>query len=581
MFPSTRKGYPSFSRIASATLLSLLVLSGCHRMADKAGYFSGQPKGSNLPTIASRMQALVTAGQLSSMRWQNFPDLQPQAKIFYQEINYQPAWVHADTATPQANAMITAFTASAAKGFDPKDFGGPRWADRIAQLHTKLPDAIAEFDVAMTVSAMRYIAALHNGRVNPEHVAFSVQSQGNQYDLPQFLAQQVVNASDLPSTLGAIEPQSEGYRRTEAALAHYLLLAQQDKASSLPQVSTTIKLGGHYAYAQQLHARLLLLGDAPPDDATQVGSPGIYDSVLANAVRHFQHRHGLAEDGMLTPATLTALNVPLWQRVRQLQDSIERWRWLPADYVHAPLMINLPEFVLRAYSPDQTLAFKMDVIVGRAIEDRQTPVFTNQLKYIIFRPYWNVPVSIAKKEILPHLKGNPHYLTEKHFEVVRPSGEAAGAWNQRAIESQNAIIREKPGPHNSLGLAKFVFPNTMDIYLHGTSDPGLFSHSQRDLSHGCIRVRDPAKLAAWLLRDQPQWPLEKIQEAMNNGRDSQQVNLKNPVAVVIFYSTVMVEDDGEVHFFNDIYAADSLIESALSNGYPYASTMRTGAASRK
>jgi murein L,D-transpeptidase YcbB/YkuD len=579
MSASKQKTFPSRCRIVPVSILALLALSGCRRLPDKAGSFPVQSKSP--AAITSRMQTVVVTGSLSSLRWPNFSDLQSQANAFYQQQHDQPAWTQSGVPTSQANTMIAAFRASAAKGFNPEDFDASRWANRTAQLHSKSPNAVVDFDVALTVCAMRYIAALHNGRVNPEPVAFSVQSQGNQYNLPQFLAQQVIHAGNLPELLNSLEPQSDHYRRIELALGRYLAMASQDTTAPLPPIAATIKPGDHYAGTQQLRARLLLFGDTSPADATPATVSATYDRALAGSVRLFQRRHGLTEDGNLTPATLAALNVPVARRIRQMQDSLERWRWLPAEYAHTPLLVNLPEFVLRAYSPDNTLAFKMNVIVGRSIEDRQTPVFTNKLKFIIFRPYWYIPVSIAKSEVLPHLKDDPEYLTKKNYEVVHPNGEPAGAWNLRAIESQNAVIREKPGPHNSLGLAKFVFPNTLNIYLHGTSEPWLFAHSRRDLSHGCVRVQDPAKLAAWLLQDQPQWPLEKIEAAMDSGPNSQQVNLKTPTGVTIIYSTVMVEENGEVHFLNDIYGADARIESALANGYPYPSAVKPARPDKK
>jgi murein L,D-transpeptidase YcbB/YkuD len=217
----------------------------------------------------------------------------------------------------------------------------------------------------------------------------------------------------------------------------------------------------------------------------------------------------------------------------------------------------------------------MRVVVGRAMRT-QTPVFADQMKYVIFRPYWLVPTSILRNELIPKTRRDPNYLGDKGFEVVDGSGDIVPSSPASddvidGLRSGSLRVRQKPGPKNALGLVKFIFPNQYNVYLHSTPEQELFSKARRDFSHGCIRVEKPAALAAWVLRDKPTWTPDKIQDAMENGRDNVQVNLDKPIPVLILYSTAVVEPDGEVRFFDDIYGYDRSLEKVLSNGPPYPS----------
>ena len=264
--------------------------------------------------------------------------------------------------------------------------------------------------------------------------------------------------------------------------------------------------------------------------------------------------------------------------MNQLGDSLERWRWLPNEYVNAPLMVNLPEFLLRGFSdngPGDTHHedFTMKVVDGKAMGDHDTPVFAHMMKYMIFRPYWNVPVSIIKKELSGHIdKSGVGYLASHNFETTDNSGHVVPA-TAAQVEHFQVQVREKPGPKNSLGLVKFMFPNEYDIYLHSTPQPELFDRTRRDFSHGCVRVQKPADLAVWVLQHGgvDDWDMDKVLDAMNNGADNHQVNLKKDIPVVIFYLTANVGEDGQVHFFDDIYGYDKRLETVLAKGMPYPS----------
>jgi murein L,D-transpeptidase YcbB/YkuD len=541
---------------------ALLLANGCHRHRKTIS-------APNTTDYADNIQALVAVKTLPILRWPNYSDYQPAVFTFYDDRNNEVAWTRDGKPTAEATAFIQAFAAAGSKGLNPEDYDRSRWAARIQKLAGKNEDDFAAFDVSMTICIMRYISDLRIGRVNPTHFNFDINVDAKKYDLAEFVSDQAVDATDVPKLVSSIEPNSEQYRRTEAALARYLDLAQQQAKAAAPpldEVAKPITVGQPYAQANELLARLQLEGDA---DAAPASS-ATYTSDLANAVKSFQHRHGIEETGKLTEQTIKSLNVPLTDRVVQLQDSLERWRWLPDPYVNAPLIVNLPEFVLRGYDAQHQPAFTMKVVVGKVVGEHQTPVFTHMMKYLILRPYWNVPTDIARKELVPHMEANHGYLAAKNFEVTNNKGQVLTDYTVKQVAQGGVMVREKPGPKNSLGLVKFMFPNQYDIYLHSTPATELFNRTRRDFSHGCIRVQEPDKLAAWVLQDQnPPWDLEKIQQAMNNGPDNYTVSLKKPIPIVIFYVTGYVEDDGHTHFFDDIYGYDAQLQQVLAKGMPY------------
>jgi murein L,D-transpeptidase YcbB/YkuD len=519
--------------------------------------------------VADRLHSLTSAGIASESHSANFIDDKQNARKVYETIQYSPAWVRDGQATPQALAIISALENSQQEGLNPEDYEAAHWPERLAALKAwpENADTVAQFDDVLTVSAMRYLSNLRIGRVNPKPLEFGIDLDQKHYDLAQFLVQKVLTGSNLPDVLNKVEPQYLGYQRTETALKTYLALAAQDHSQPLPDLQKTVKSGDAYSSVQQLGDRLRLIGDLPQSAVADPNST-TYSEPLVEAVKHFQARHGLKSEGRLDKETIAQLNMPLRSRVIQLEDSLERWRWLPADYPQLPVAVNIPGFKLRVFSDDHTVALQMNVVVGKAL-NHQTPVFAKEMKYIIFRPYWNLPLDITRAEIVPKLQRNPRYLARKGFEATDQNGHivAAGAVSQAMlaeIKSGRILVRQKPGPRNALGLIKFMFPNEFEVYLHSTPAPELFNQSRRDFSHGCIRVEKPAELAAWLLQDQPKWTLEKIETAMQSGPDSQQVNLSRPVPVVIVYLTAIVEENGEVYFYDDIYGLDRTLNDALA-----------------
>lgn len=327
-------------------------------------------------------------------------------------------------------------------------------------------------------------------------------------------------------------------------------------ASPLPAVpGNKLEPGQPYAGLALLAQRLAILGDMPPLQVL----PQVYEGMLVEGIKAFQDRHGLTVDGIIGRATITALDTTPQQRVEQIDRNLRRLDEAPPLRGPRSVVVNLPEFVLRTYAVGHGgLAEQnsMRVIVGRAM-DTSTPLFDEDIEFIEFSPYWNVPASIARRETLPRIRNNPAYFDQQGFEFVTGDGKVVRTLSSEAlaaVQSGRMRLRQRPGPNNAMGDIKFVLPNNSSIYLHHTASPGLFERNRRDLSHGCIRVEHPVALARFILEDQPQWSEERIGEAMH-ARRARTLRLDVPVQVVITYSTVAVTD-GKVRFFPDIYGHD-------------------------
>ncbi|HET7453643.1 MAG TPA: L,D-transpeptidase family protein [Thermoanaerobaculia bacterium] len=506
------------------------------------------------------------------MRWPNFADYRVWLRKFYEPAAFAPPWIAGGQPTPQALALIGLLRRADGKGLNPEDYDASRWEARIAALAGASDADAARFDVALTVCAMRYVSDLRIGRIHPSHFAFGLNVDQKKYDLARFLRERIVGAADVPSALENVEPPFGGYRRTEQALARYLELAGKAEGEPLPAVAKPVKPGQTWEGVPRLVTFLKLVGDLPAD-ASLPDDSGTYGGALVDAVRRFQSRHGLDADGRIGAGTVAALNVPLRGRVLQLQLALERWRWLPEDFGAPPIVVNIPDFRLRALDENNRVAMDMRVVVGKAMRS-QTPVFAQEMKYVVLRPYWNVPSGILRREILPAVRRNRGYLAARNYEVTTQAGQVVSSGEVSddvlaGLQSGKLAVRQKPGPTNAMGLVKLIFPNAHAVYLHSTPAREFFSRSRRDFSHGCIRVEKPAELTAWVLRRNPGWSLERVQREMESGPDDVRVNLAEPVPVFIVYGTAIAEEDGEVHFYDDIYGHDAELAAALARGYPY------------
>jgi murein L,D-transpeptidase YcbB/YkuD len=362
--------------------------------------------------------------------------------------------------------------------------------------------------------------------------------------------------------------ETDEYERTLHALNHYRALAAEDDGALLPATEEPVEPGDYYAEVPRLIRLLTLIGDLPP--AAVPADPDLYQGALVEAVERFQSRHGLKPDGRIDKITLEQLNTPLRIRIRQLELAVERLRRRRYDPARPAIVLNLPEFRLRAFGgttavgPDPELDMK--VVVGDP--EHRTPILLSQLNIVIFCPYWTVPVSIQHNELLPEIRRDPSWVSANHFELVTKQGEVAedGTVSEdmlSKIGTGELSLRQKPGPKNTLGLVKFGFPNEYGVYMHDTSARWLFAQVRRDLSHGCIRVEQPEDLAEWILRRQAGWSRERVVEAMH-GTEPISVRVKSPIQVVTTYSTAVVMENGEVHFFPDIYGEDAALEKQLA-----------------
>jgi len=525
--------------------------------------------------VETTFRSWIDAGTLSDLKWPNFSDYRGHVQHFYQPHDYALAWVHDSQPTPQAAAVIAVLQNADNKGLHAEDYDSSRWSARMSRLRPAVSspaDAdLADFDLALTVCLMRYISDLHIGKVNPHFFHYGFDIENKKYDLPDLIREHVLTAADVSTALQHIEPPFPGYQRTQKALETYRKLASQDDGEAIPVPSKPIAPGQPYAGIARLTRLLRLLGDLPADAQVPPDST-LYSGPLVDAVKHFQQRHGLDTDGRLNAATVQQLNVPLSQRVHQLELTLERWRWVPHDFPRPPVVVNIPEFRVRGLNSQGHVEVAMNVVVGRAYRS-ETPVFSDQMEYVVFRPYWNVTPSIQRSEMVPKITKDRDYLAKHDLEAFNSQGQviAAGHVSDEVLadlRSGKLSIRQRPGPDNALGPAKFIFPNHFNVYLHGTPAHELFARSRRDFSHGCIRLEDPLAMAVWVLQDQPEWTRERIQAAMN-GQTSSQVNLKQKIPVLIVYATAVVLENGDVEFFDDIYGHDRELEAVLAKGYPY------------
>jgi len=530
------------------------------------------PSVLNLTTEGQRViHDLVETPRFDELRWPDYSDYKKHLKNFYEPLNYQFAWTEGGQITPQARVLIGLFEHADEKGINAVDYDATRWAERLYHLDRGTTESeLAKFDLAVSITLMRYISDLHIGRINPRNLRFDLDIESKKYYLPKMLTD-IKDSASPAAMLAPIEPPYDDYKRLQSVLQTYRRIAAEAAMEPPLPVVKKLKPGEAYAALPQLARMLTRVGDL--SDVAQVDlTRGIYDGELVAAVKRFQSRHGIEANGVIAEKTFTALNVPLGMRVRQIQWALERLRWAPMEFPRPPIIVNIPEFVLRTCDEHGKTTGQMRVVVGKSY-GHQTPVFAAEMKYLVFRPYWSVPASIQTTELVPKIAQNPAYLARNNYEVVTPDDkpltlETVDAVTLAKLRNGSLMIRQKPGTSNALGLVKFMFPNQNNVYLHSTPSQELFSRTRRDFSHGCIRVEDPAKLAAWVLREMPEWTPEKIKAAMN-AKDSSQVNLPKPIPIMIIYTTVTVAEDGQVHFFEDLYGHDVTLENALAAGYPY------------
>ena len=515
---------------------------------------------------SSAIASLVANGRIEEARWPDFSDARSDLAAFYQMNLFAPAWVVKGAPNAQSMLLIDTLSAAAAKGLDPEDYDASKWPARVAALRAlRVPsdEQVARFDIALSVAALRYVRAVRWGRLNPAI------PDAQLAEMPEML-RRIAAARDPRVELAALDPQSDGYRRTEATLARYRALARESDDEMLPATKKPVEPESRYEGVARMARLLRRLGDLPVQAKIAAGDE--YNGELVEAVKRFQARHGLTADGRIGKDTLAHLNTPLTQRVRQLELALERWRWMPRDFARPAIIVNIPEFKLRGISAGNSADLEMKVVVGGAVK-HETPLITSAMKEVIFRPYWNVPRSILTKELLPKIRDDRSYLGRNEYEVVTNASQVVtrDELDDETLDQLRAgklQIRQAPGKKNALGMVKFLFPNEYNVYMHDTPSTSGFARSRRDLSHGCVRLERPELLAAWVLRQKPEWTTEKISEAMQ-GTAPVSVTLEREIPVMIIYTTAAVGDNGEVRFFGDIYSQDAALLLSMEKGAPY------------
>jgi len=478
----------------------------------------------------------------------------------YRENGFQPLWVSGKGPGKQATVLLAVLKTADTEGFNPEDY----LLSPIEQYWTA-NDAVslARLDILLTLALGGYVADAQEGRINPCEIdpkLFACARDAN-IDLVQ-LVEQALASPDLRRFLELQVPANERYQGLRKALAHYRAVAARGGWEPIPE-GKTLRPAMHDERVPAIRKRLTITEDLKSDEL----SSEIYDEKLREAVAHFQTRHGLDVDGVLGKATRKAMNIPVEALIRRTVINMERWRWLSHDLGETRVEVNIAGFVLGVFKRDSP-ELAMPVIVGKL--HHETPVFSDMITYLEFNPYWNIPPSIAENEMLPELEKDPHYLAERTIRVFS-SWEADAAeldstsidWHELGDDIVRYKLRQDPGPSNALGTVKFVFPNKYNVYLHDTPSHNLFGRSQRAFSHGCIRVSRPIELASYLLGGEEKgWGIDRIKEIIAS-RERTVVRLEEPVPVHIAYRTVWLDADGSVHFREDVYGRDKLLEEAL------------------
>ena len=417
-------------------------------------------------------------------------------------------------------------------------------------------------------AVLRYLNDLHSGRINPKTIGENyTQDARPSFDADALLAQ-YARSGNLEPVWQAATPQAPMYAGLRAELQRYLALRDHPAWAEplpLPPKGKPVMPAQSWSHLVMLAQRLTLLGDAP---AIFASSPVILDPGTSDALESFQRRHGLPVTGALDRATAEQLNVHPTQRAEQIAQTMERLRWAPLYQTGRMIVVNVPEYRLRAYAQAegakaQQPVLSMNVIVGKANHQR-TPLFNKDMVRVEFSPYWNVPPSITRKEMMPRLQRDPDYVRRNNYEIINSSGARveANADTLAALASGSMRLRQRPGRGNALGDVKFIFPNKDNIYLHHTSAPGLFSRGYRALSHGCVRIESPDTLAQFVLQGDPQWPESRIRQVMDR-RISQTAQVQEPLPVILTYLTAVIDEEGSLKFVPDVYGQDKRLKNAL------------------
>jgi murein L,D-transpeptidase YcbB/YkuD len=476
----------------------------------------------------------------------------------YSDREDRPLWSRRGQPLARARDLVASICRAGKEGFRPSDYDVEGLRRAALALESKKhpgPEDIAALDIRLTGMMLAFGRNILAGRLDPRAVddGWYLRSRRSSIDSTLRAALQ---DDDSPDLLKSLRPPQKEYDDLVEALAEYRELLRDGGWGTVPR-GGPLQRGDRGARVAALRERLRATGelDAPK------GAEPVFDDEVAEAVARFQARHGLEPDSSVGRATLSALNVPVERRIQQIELNLDRYRWLPAEFAERYILVNIPDFRLRAYDRSRE-AFEQRVIVGDEYQSA-TPVFADSMTYLVFRPEWNVPSSILVNEMLPKLQEDIYDLAGHGFEVVDTQADTLVGdpssidWDDEDTLNLRYRVRQRSGENNSLGLVKFMFPNRFNIYLHDTPARKLFDRPVRTLSHGCVRVEDPVQLADFVLDGQDGWDEGKIRAAMQDSSKARGrvVPLKGPVPVYLLYLTAF-KRDGELHFRNDPYGKD-------------------------
>jgi L,D-transpeptidase YcbB len=492
---------------------------------------------------------------------------------FYKNRGYKPAWVVDDPEFSKARELTDAIRDADQDALSPENYHLSKiekLLNPIISAHDKHTAAnvklLVDLDLLLTDAFLLFASHLASGRVNPETMYPEWEAFSPDIDLTNVL-QSALDTGRIKASLKALRPEYPGYVRLRDALPIYQQILEQ---GGWPEIDRgkTLREGDRDDRIPMLRKRLHMTGD---DTSPTVQNDTLFDPVLEQSVKKFQKRHGLEMDGAVGPKTVAALNVPVQERIRQLELNMERFRWFPKNPGTRYILVNIADFSLTVVE-NQIPVMQMKVVAGKTL--RKTPVFSEKMKYIELNPYWNVPPQIAVKDIAPKMCRNSGYLSSRKIQVYAHWGEEAATIDPGSIDWCRVTeanfrykLRQQPGPKNSLGRIKFMFPNKYAVYMHDTPERNLFYRSSRGFSSGCIRVEKPMELALYLLKNDPTWTHDRLQAEIDNGK-RKTIMLKEPIIVHLFYWTAWGEDQGIVHFREDVYSRDMDLDRALRERPP-------------
>jgi murein L,D-transpeptidase YcbB/YkuD len=548
----------------SRELIRLLLL-----IALIASFASDALAQAPLDDVRKSLERAVKSGSVQKSICPGAPYCNPSSvNRFYQMRKYEPAWTRDGYPLPVAEALAKAVKGADAEGLQPRNYHLERIETslgniRQTQARNERPETgkIVELELLLSDGYLVYAAHLLNGRVNPETLHSDEWTiYPSRFNLARHLST-ALNGGDVEGSLKSLLPAQQGYGRLKTALIVYRGLAERGGWPAIPG-DGRLEKGMKSDRVPVLRSRLKVTGEMP---ASADSASDLFDEAVEEAVKKFQLSHGLLDDGIVGTRTLRALNVPVEKRIRQIELNLERWRWLPQNLGNPYIMVNIAGYGLEVVENESSV-LTMKIIVGTAYQ--KTPVFSGKMTYIEMNPYWNVPHSIATEETLGKIQKNADFFAKENMKVFKadPNGEAVNPasidWSALSESNFPYRLRQEPGPRNPLGRIKFMFPNKHSVYLHDTSDPQLFRKERREFSHGCIRIEKPMEMAAFVMKDSKEWPIEKIKAVLKT-KETTVANLPKAIPVHILYFTAWGNGDGTTHFLEDIYRRDERLDRAL------------------